>query len=495
VNVVLVVVDSLRARSLGRADAGGPRTPFLDRLARETITFRQARATECWTLPTHLSMFTGLLPSEHDAHFQTMAYAGAAPTVAEILRVQGRETEVVTRNSIFDGTMPGVTRGFAANTTLLAELRRVDPIMLLVTLAKPRVRRMIRTSGFIDGLQRQNRHFVLTLARMTIPADERVLVHALERMSDWRARGRPYFLFLNLYDVHAPYAPRLDSPLRSFRNPRGALENLALPFVVPKIATHGYLRPGFKLSARSRRMLFARYQQAIELMDGKLAAFYDAARAAGLLDDTLLVVTSDHGEAFGEHGLFFHDASVYDTHLHVPLWIHHPGLAPATVDDVVSTRGLFDLLARVAANGGIRGTILDPGIRKAMPVALAEHFHYSRTGGLLDRYAQNIAAAVVGRRKLILRREGPHVYDLERDPDETAPEPTTVATFEGVCRRDGVPAGAVAAAAAHLRRWEASLSAAGGGRPASVVGLRDPLARVSGHDAPALEGVGLGLVD
>src|SRR5262249_42758454 len=78
-NVVLLVIDSLRARSLGGGDDDAPRTPFFDRLARETICFREARATECWTLPTHLSMFTGLLPSEHGAHFQTMRYARPEP--------------------------------------------------------------------------------------------------------------------------------------------------------------------------------------------------------------------------------------------------------------------------------------------------------------------------------------------------------------------------------------------------------------------------------
>src|SRR5262249_41748890 len=61
-NIVLLVIDSLRACSLGRVRRGGPQTPFLDRLGDEAIAFRRASATECWTLPTHMSMFTGLLP-------------------------------------------------------------------------------------------------------------------------------------------------------------------------------------------------------------------------------------------------------------------------------------------------------------------------------------------------------------------------------------------------------------------------------------------------
>jgi arylsulfatase A-like enzyme len=461
-NVVLLVVDSLRARSLGHAAEGGPRTPFLDALGRSTLHFRRAYATECWTLPTHLSMFTGLLPSEHRAHFQTMAYAQPAPTLAELLSRAGHHTEVVTRNSIFDGTLPGATRGFRTNTRLLADFGRgVDPITALITLAKPRVRRMVRTSGFIGALQREQRAFLWTLARMTIPADRRVLDHTLERMAEHRRRRTPYFLFLNLYDVHAPYSPTLDSPLRPFRTPGGWLENLALPFVIPRIATHAYLRPGFRLSTRSRAMLLARYHRAIELMDEKLAAFYGAARGAGLLDDdTLLVVTSDHGEAFGEHDLYFHDASVHDVHLRVPLWVHHPRLAPRAVDDVVSTRDLFQLIRAAAAGEEIRGTILDPAWRAAHPVALAEHFHYPYTHGLLDRFTQNIAAAVVGDRKMIVRREGSTLYDLARDPAELAPEEATLEAFRTACRRDGAPARAIELASAHLRRWEPTAAAA-----------------------------------
>ena len=456
-NVVLLVIDSLRACSLGLPDGTGPRTPFLQRLGVETTNFRRAYASECWTLPAHCSMFTGLLPSEHGAHFQTMAYSGTAPTVAEFLSAAGYHTEIVTRNSIFDGTIPGITRGFQANTHLLAGTgRRIDPLTLFVAFAKPRVRRLIRRSGFFGALQRQNRSFVATLARMGIPADRLVLDHALEQMANQRRRGRPYFLFLNLYDVHAPYSPSPTSPLRPFRSVRGCIENLMLPSVLPRVSGHAYLRPGFRLSGRRREMLLGRYHRAIELMDEKLAGFYDAARGAGLLDDTLLIVTSDHGEAFGEHDLYFHDASVYDTHLRVPLWIHHPDRAPAVVDDVASTRGLYALIRAAGLGRDYRTTLLDNDHRSAHPVALAEHFHYPHTDGLLERYKSNLTAAVVGTRKIIVRREGIEHYDLRSDPLETAPVGGTVADFEAACRRDGLPSAAIAAAAAHLRRSSAA---------------------------------------
>src|SRR5262249_39335372 len=158
----------------------------------------------------------------------------------------------------------------------------------------------------------------------------------LERMAFHRRTSTPYFFFLNLYDIHAPYAPCPDSPLRSFRSLDGWIENLWLPWLSTQLGGHAYLREGFAFSPRAQQILLKRYHDAIVLMDQKLGDFYDAARRAGMLDDTLLVVLSDHGEAFGEHELYFHDASVYDTHLRVPLWIHHPELPPALVNDVVS---------------------------------------------------------------------------------------------------------------------------------------------------------------
>src|SRR5262249_20661457 len=158
---------------------------------------------------------------------------------------------------------------------------------------------------------------------------------------------------------------------------------LTLPGGMFRVSSHAYLRRGFRMSRYMREMLLSRYHRAIELMDRKLAAFHEEASRAGLLDDTVLILTSDHGEAFGEHGLYFHDASVYDTHLHVPLWIHHPDLQPEVVADVVSTRDLFALFRGLAEGGDLRGTLLDPTWRSTNPVALAEHFHYPYTDGVL----------------------------------------------------------------------------------------------------------------
>jgi hypothetical protein len=439
-NVLLLVIDSLRACTLASRAVPRPRTPFLDRLGSESIHFRRAYATECWTLPTHMSMFTGLLPSEHQAHFQTMRYTGSAPTIAELAAAAGSHTEIVTRNFIFDGTIPGVTRGFQHNTRLLADTGRITPFALFLALAKPRFRRHLRDTGFFHPLQRNNRRFLTTFARSLLPADDRVLGYVCERMRQLRRMERRFFLFCNLYDVHAPYPPTPHSLLRPLRSPSGWIENLIFPTVMAKLGAHRYLRPGFSLSARGRQMLRDRYHRAIELMDAKLAAFYGAARSANLFDETLVILTSDHGEAFGEHGLYLHDASTYDTHLHVPLWVHHPARGPEVIDDVVSTRHLFGVMRTALHNGSDTDTILDARFRARHAIALAEHFHYPHLPAAHPRYRQDLAATVHGDTKIILRDGRVDRYDLARDPDEQTPQPSSPHDFVRACRqatRDG----------------------------------------------------------
>jgi len=439
-NVVLLVIDSLRKCSLVGGLQTRPATPFMDALNDETVSFGRAYATECWTLPTHLSMFTGLLPSEHGAHFQSMAYLRDAPTIAELLSRAGVETELITRNSIFDGSLPGVTRGFRRRFQPLAKLdRRLIGMLGVLALAKPRVRRLIRQSGFFHAVQKDRGSFLATLARMGIPADELALQCALERIEVHRRRRKRFFLFVNLYDVHAPYSPSSGSPLRSLDSLGSLLENLALPVVLPKISNHAYLRTGFRLSDRHRKMLLRRYHDAIELMDGKLARFFAEARRLGALEDTVVIVTSDHGEAFGEHGLYLHDASVYDTHLHVPLWIHHPDEASRRIDDVVSTRDLFGLMQSIALGGAAKGTILDTAYRRANGAAFSEHFHYPQTHGVLERFSVNQAAVVVGRSKLVRRGSVLEHYDLEWDPGEFAPRPIAASEISEVLRTADFP--------------------------------------------------------
>ena len=202
---------------------------------------------------------------------------------------------------------------------------------------------------------------------------------------------------------------------------------------------------------RGRLALLNRYQRAIERMDAKLLRFYEQAARAGLWDDTLLVVASDHGEAFGEHELYFHDASVYETHLHVPLWVQHPAFAAREIDDVVSLRHVGELLCKAAARPAtIAGTILDSSFRERHPIALAEHFHTPHVPKMQARYRRNLAAAISAERKVIVRGDETLHFDLRRDPQERDGERAPIEVF--CVRRE--PATAFVQTSEHLRAFQ-----------------------------------------
>jgi arylsulfatase A-like enzyme len=437
-NVVLLVIDSLRARSLTALGGSGPPTPFLDRLGRETLHFTRAYATDCWTLPSHASMFTGLLPSEHGAHFQHMALRSDVPTVAERLSARGLQTSLVTRNFVFDGTIPGITRGFQQQRAISARTDRRSLVALFLAAAKPRVRRHFRRTGFFHPFHRDSAEFLQRFARALLPADEPALAEVLAQMRGFRARRQPYFIFCNLYDVHAPYAPSNTSLLEPPTSVRTLIDNVRFPWVMSRLGAHTYLRPGFHLGDTNRALLLRRYERAIALMDAKLSAFHALATAEGLLDDTLLIVTSDHGEAFGEHDLYLHDASVYDTHLHVPLWIRDPRRRSEAVADVVSLRELAALMVDAGSGGDGMGTLVDPTWRTEHPVAVAEHFHYPHARHADPRYRQNVACAIAGNEKWIVRRDGVRRFDLTGDPDELRPQPAALGDVAAAIRSDSV---------------------------------------------------------
>jgi len=421
-NILLLVVDSLRGDLFGHRAAERPPTPFLDHFGDEATRFTHAYASECWTLPSHLSMFTGLLPSEHGAHFGGMGYRGRAPTIAEQLAGAGYRTELVTRNFVFDGSLPGVTRGFQQHTAPLADVPAWHPVSLFLALAKPRFRRHVRATGFFHPRHAESRRFLTRFARALWPADERALERVLAALVDARRRRQPSFIFCNLYDVHAPYSPAPDSLLRPWTSWAGAAENLRFPRLMARLGADAYLRQGFSMPPAGRDLLWQRYRDAVRLMDGKLAAFFAAARAAGVLDETVVILTRDHGEAFGEHGLYLHDASVYDTHLHVPLWIRDPDLAATTVDDVVSTRALCGAMRAAAGLAERRDTILDPCYRGRHPVAHAEHFHYRHLPDARPELRHDLAATIGREWKVVTRGATTLRYDLARDPGEQQPQ-------------------------------------------------------------------------
>jgi arylsulfatase A-like enzyme len=293
-NVLLLILDTVRAASLGLYGYPRATTPEIERLAAMGVTFDRAIVGAPWTLPSHASMFTGLPPHQLSADFDR-ALDGAAPTLAEVLQRRGYATGGFVANPTYASRASGLNRGFATyrdHAVSLPEL--VDNAFW------PRqvVGRWRRAMGEHGRLVRKIAADVNREALDWVPTD-----------------GRPFFAFLNYFDAHEPYetTPPFD---RVFS---------ADP---PKF----WLATGWRSRQDPGELEEVRnaYDSNIAYIDHQIGALLRDLEARGLMDNTIVIITSDHGEHLGEHGgLMAHANSLYLPLLQVPLVIVYPPGVPA----------------------------------------------------------------------------------------------------------------------------------------------------------------------
>ncbi len=393
-NVALVVLDTTRADAVEgygarNANAGAPaHTPTIARLAREGALFENARTTSAWTLPSHGSIFTARFPSRHGAHAEGDAIASELTTLGDLL---GRTHAAA---------------GFSENPHI------------------------VEARGFARGFDHFEETWREPHARDASPPTE-------ERVAQWlaaRDREEPWFLFINLMTPHLPYAP-----------PDRYVERFA-PTLSPEIVENfrsveeGHARMqimgqlGFKRIDFS--ILRALYRADVAWADERLGDIVKLLERADDLDDTLLIVVSDHGENIGHHGLMEHQFCLYESLLRVPLVVRWPeGFEPGSVrsDDVQ----LVDLLPTIlealdwpreewpVVEG--RSLIADPAEREPRPVyaelmrPIAQEPLYRAIDEEFDfaPFLRRLKSIQVGNLKLIASENGEaELYDLARDPGE-----------------------------------------------------------------------------
>jgi arylsulfatase A-like enzyme len=317
-NVLLIVLDAVRADHLSLYGYGRQTTPNLDRWSREGVVFERAIAPAPWTLPTHASLFTGLPPTELSARW-TRRLNGDRPRLAEVFQKRGYVTAAFSANYLYATAEAGLLSGFQLFRSHLPSVRQIGRIAMpfrtgfwqsLIAARRPR------------GVLRAIRH--LDLGTPYYPGEDFIkATQVREELLRWidRRAGRPFFAFLNLFEAHELWAPT--EQIRRFA-------------AAPKPID--------------------RYDAGIVYQDHEVAALLEALRTRGLLDQTIVVLTSDHGEQFGEHGITDHGNSLYLPLLHAPLVIRYPGRVPAgvRVDDAVS---LVDVPATILELAGEPGTL------------------------------------------------------------------------------------------------------------------------------------------
>jgi arylsulfatase A-like enzyme len=404
-NIILISMDTVRADHLSIYGYARNTSPSLSEFAERATLYTRAIAASDITLSSHASMFTGLYPSWHGAYpvmpdFPYGRPLGKSVTLAEILREHGYSTAGVVANHAFLQASMGLSQGFSVwDHRVPMRLSTEHLPFYLREAARDVLGLVMDTSAFdaycmrADGVNRE-----------------------AEALLSGATHEHPFFLFLNYMDAHTPYVP--PSPFRDLfpgRNPRfrPAASHENLTFAVN-------LRQQ-RVTEAQKRDLISQYDGGIAYLDSRLGELFEWLRKAGLYDNSLIIVTSDHGEAFGERDLMQHaEGFVYQNQVHVPLLVKFPGQhEPVQSAELVSH---VDLMPTILDAAGIAPPANLPGRSLRSPADPARVV-FSEGRFLSDDETFRLRgvrrAIYVGWSKLIVWSVGSvELYDLNNDPNE-----------------------------------------------------------------------------
>lgn len=323
-NVLLVVLDTVRAMNLSLYGYPRPTTPRLERLAGRGVRFELAFATAPWTLPSHASMFTGRYPYELSAGWDDPLDA-TYPTLADLFGARGYLTAAFVANTRYCSWESGLDRGFIHYENYL-----VSPGQIVLSSS------LGRTIANNQRLRRLIGNYEV-LGRKTAPKVNADFLRWLSRKG-----RRPFFVFLNYMEAHYPYLP--PPPFDTKFGPR-------------RLRLNPWLEHGWKWTPEEVQTELDAYDGSISYLDHHLGLLLDELERRGVLGNTLTIIVSDHGEQFGEHGVMRHGNTLYLPVLHVPLLILLPSRVPegASVREPVTLRDLpATLLDLLGIEGGPR---------------------------------------------------------------------------------------------------------------------------------------------
>jgi arylsulfatase A-like enzyme len=333
-NVLLIVLDTVRADRLSLYGYRRPTSPTLERLAKQGIRFNEARATAPWTLPSHASMFTGRWPHELDVSWRT-PLGTKSRTLAEHLGSRGYATAGFVANVEYCSYEFGLDRGFTHYEDYVLEpLTPVRMCYLGDLVLKAAFHLGWRISAYWGAFLPPKDSTVWR----TLNSDPRIDAASINRaFLDWLSHrtepARPFFAFLNYFDAHSVYMLPPGTPYRFGRPPKTDAE--------VQVLVEWFDLDKLRLSPHYLNLASDCYDSCIGYLDERLGELFDELERRHVLDRTLVIVTSDHGEGLGEHNLFFHGESLYRTEIRVPLLIMPPGQnRSVSVSDIVSLRDL-----------------------------------------------------------------------------------------------------------------------------------------------------------
>ncbi|MGP0069253.1 MAG: sulfatase [Isosphaeraceae bacterium] len=407
-NVVMIVWDAVRAANLSLYGYPRNTTPNLTRWARKGVRYQMALAPAPWTYPSHSCFFTGHWPFQLNSQWK-FSLDAPVPTLAEHLASRGYQTAGFSANTFCCSYETRLDRGFVH-----FEDYPLTPRSLLS--------RTVAGSWILENILERGNYYGAKWTRSQ-SRDAGGINDAFLGWLDQRRKDRPFFAFLNEFDAHEPYVPAPEYAGRFGIRPRTERDHRFLL---------DYGTVGSK-SYQVRDVQMARdcYDDCIAYLDDRLGRLLEELRGRGLLDNTLVIITSDHGESFGDHGIFLHANNVFVDEVSVPLVILSPD-APAglAVAEPVSLRDLpATVLDRLNLSAGspfpghslaAYWSLGPGGIPREITPALSEHAAPTAFGAQAEQglRRRDIQMSLVARGRHYIRDGSGSelLYDLRRDP-------------------------------------------------------------------------------
>jgi arylsulfatase A-like enzyme len=405
-NVLIIILDTVRGLSMSVYGYQRPTTPELERLASQGVVFERAVATAPWTGPSHAGILTGRWANQVSTLRPAVLDPGI-PTLTEALRDLGYRTGGFIANARYVGAETGLGRGAARWDDWPVSLSAALATTWLGNAVFHRDSPIARLLGARDYLGRRR-----------APEISRAFL-------EWaRAeRNRPFFAVLNYMDAHDPYLPP-EGFARRFAPEEGRS-------LGDRLKARLFGAPGRGSPEQARRRWLERHQglydASVAYLDREMGRLFGALDARGLLGNTLVILTSDHGEEFDEHGVVGHTKSLYWAAVQVPLMLWFQGRAPegARVRQAVSLRSIpttvLDLLGAPSRERfpGVSLASFWRDSAAAQDTVLSELQRPGDEPPHAPVARGDMRSAVVGSRHYILNGDGlEEVYDIEADPFE-----------------------------------------------------------------------------
>jgi arylsulfatase A-like enzyme len=411
-NVVVVLVDTLRADHMSLYGYPRPTSTNIDRIATEGVTFDNAVATASWTLPSHASLLTGRYPHEHQAEIDAPLDAHYT-TLSEALRGRGYRTGGFSANLFYFTRRGGFDRGFIHFDDYFYSVGDMFYRTLWGRIFNRYVPDRLGWDEWPEGKRAED------------------VNREMLRWADADS-GKPFFAFLNYFDVHTPY-----SPPPAYRDKFASQMESSSAETFPKVSREDlnilsnvdpYLYRVL-MSPKGFQQAIDAYDASVAYVDDQIANLFSELRKRGLDKNTIVIITSDHGEELEDHGMVHHRNALYRNLIRVPLVYWGPGRIPANVriTKPVSAASLPATILNLVGDGSqhtfpipsLSQLWQQPGLDPAWPNPISELHRYIYQPHHYPAYSGWLKAIVAPRWQLIVSEKSPaELYDWSADPQE-----------------------------------------------------------------------------